>query len=225
MCVCVCGVSFCGGRAVSSSPPAGCGVGSCCTSSGVAAVPFPGAPAVFCSVSCSWLPFSGSAPIWLQLAGLLLQWTFIVGLAVSWYTTWFSTLCQHCLPLAGSATFLAPVCWSPPAVEPCCWVGGVFVVSLGFLPCAVLFLRGPAACTAYPTAGSLGDFQVTGCLSFCFPGDVGWASALPYFFVLLLLRLACRGLLGSAPCVKVLQLGWCLLFGRQCCHPAGFPLP
>ena len=30
----------------------------------------------------------------------------------------------------------------------------------------------PAACTAYPAAGSLGVFQVTGCLSFCFPGDV-----------------------------------------------------
>ena len=45
------------------------------------------------------------------------------------------------LPLAGSATFLAPVCWSTPAVEPCCWVGDVFDASLGFLPCAVLFLR------------------------------------------------------------------------------------
>ena len=67
--------------------------------------------------------------------------------AVSWYTTWFSTLCQrsfpfHCLPLAGSATFLAPVCWSTPVVEPCCWVGGVLDASLGFLPCAVLFLLG-----------------------------------------------------------------------------------
>ena len=41
---------------------------------------------------------------------------------------------------------------------------------------------GPVACAAYPTAGSLGDFQVTGCMSFCFPGDVGWASALPFFF-------------------------------------------
>ena len=117
-----------------------------------------------------------------------------MGLAVSWYTTWFSTLCQRsfpfcCLPLAGAATFLAPVCWSTPVVVPCCWVGGVwihhlvfylvpaqlplllltlsgrgnlsgssllvyscvgalllgwrvFAASLGFLPCAVLFLRG-----------------------------------------------------------------------------------
>ena len=112
----------------------------------MASVPLPGAPAVFLGVSCSWLPLAGSTPIWLQLAGLLLQWTFIVGLAVSWYTTWFSTLCQRsfpfrCLPLAGSATFLTPVCWST-ALEPCCWVGGVFDASLGFLPCAVLFLRG-----------------------------------------------------------------------------------
>ena len=103
----------------------------------MASVPFPGAPAVFRGVSCSWLPFSGSAPIWLRLAGLLLQWTFIVGLAVSWSTTWFSTLCQRsfpfcCLPLAGSATFLTPVCWSPPAVEPCCWVGGVLLHRLVF---------------------------------------------------------------------------------------------
>ena len=41
---------------------------------------------------------------------------------------------------------------------------------------------GLAACAAYPAAGSLEDFQVTGCLSFCFPSDVGWASALPFFF-------------------------------------------
>ena len=58
-----------------------------------------------------------------------------------------STLCQRsfpfrCFPLAGSAPFLAPVYWSTPAVEPFCWVGGVFDALLGFLPCAVLFLRG-----------------------------------------------------------------------------------
>ena len=102
-----------------------------------------------------WLPFSGSAPNFLRLDGLLLRWTFFVRLVGSWYTTWFSTLCQrclpfHCFPLAGSApspfcclpfagaaTFQAPVCGSTPAV-----VGGVFAASLGFLPCAVLFFRG-----------------------------------------------------------------------------------
>ena len=199
----------------------------------MASVPLPGAPAVFRSVSCSWLPLVGSAPIWLQFAGLLLQWTFIVGLAVSEYTLGFSTLCQRsfpfrCLPLAGSATFLAPVCWSTLAVEPCCWVGGVFDASLGFLPCAVLFLRGlqfaQLHCSRFPWGFSA--FSVTGCLSFCFPGAVGWASALPFFF----LCFSCsgwlaRGSLSSAPCVRVLQLGLCLLFGRQCHHPACFLLP
>ena len=78
-----------------------------------------------------------------RLAGLLLQWTFLVGLTVSWYTTWFSTLCQcsfpfRCLPLVGSVTFLAPVCWFTPAVEPCCWVGGVLIRRLVFyhVPCS-----------------------------------------------------------------------------------------
>ena len=71
---------------------------------------------------------------------------------------------------------------------PCDWVGGVFAASLGFLPCAVLFLRACSLCRL-PWG-----FPVTRCLSFCFPGDVGWASALPFFF-----------------CVRVLQLRWCLL--------------
>ena len=66
----------------------------------MASVPLPGAPAVFCGVSC------------------------------------------RRLPLGGSATFLAPVACPAPAVEPCCWLGGVFSAPLGFLPCAVLFLRG-----------------------------------------------------------------------------------
>ena len=70
----------------------------------------------------------------------------MLGWRCLWYTTWFSTLCQRSfpcrsLPLAGSATFLASVSWPTPAVEPCCWVGGVFGASLGSLPCAVLFLR------------------------------------------------------------------------------------
>ena len=53
------------------------------------------------------------------------------------------------------------------------WVGGVFAAPLGFLPRAVLFLRACSLCR-FPWS-----FQVTGCLSFCFPS----------FFVLLLLRL------------------------------------
>ena len=111
-------------------------------------------------------PWRVPQPIWLPLTGVLLQWTFVVGLALSWYTTWFSTLCQRSflccsLPLAGSATFLAPVCWPTPAVEPCCWVGGVAWFST---LCRALPL-GPAVCAAYPAAGSLGDF-----LPFLSPG-------------------------------------------------------
>ena len=115
----------------SFSPPARCGVGSC----------WPLLVWLLClflghlrfSVACpaAGYPLRVPHPFWLLLAVLLLQWTFVVGLAVSWYTTWFSTLCQRSFlcrsfPLAGSATFLAPVCWLTPAVEPCCWVGGVF---------------------------------------------------------------------------------------------------
>ena len=86
----------------------------------------------------------------------------------------------------------------------------------------------PAACAAYPAAGSLGDFQVTGCRSFCFPGDVGWASALPFFFCASPAPNGLQGLAGfctlcqgapvgvvsalwstvSSPCWLSLTLGW-----------------
>ena len=146
-----------------------------------------------------------------------------VGLVGSWYSTWFSTLCQrgfpsHCFPLtgsapspfAGAAPFQAPVCGSTSAVGPCGWVGGVFAASLGLLPCAVLFLRA-CSLSSFPSCRLPWGFQVTGCLYFCFPGDVGWASALPFFFCASPAPLACRGWLGYAPCVRVLQLQWCLL--------------
>ena len=126
----------------SFSPPAWCGVGYCCASSGVASVPLPGAPAVFCGLSCRWLP------------------------------------------LAGSATFLAPVSWPTPAVETCCWVGGVFGAPLGFLPCAVLFLRGLRfAQLPLPqlTLRGFSAFSVTGCLTYCYSGGVGWVATLPLF--------------------------------------------
>ena len=146
-----------------------------------------------------------------------------MGLVGSWYSTWFSTLCQRgfplagsapspfcCLPFVGAAPFQAPVCRSTSAVGPCGWVGGVFAASLGFLPCAVLFLR---ACSlrSFPSCRLPWGFPVTGCLSFCFPGDVGWASALSFFFCASPVPLACRGWLGYAPCVRVLQLRCCLL--------------
>ena len=58
---------------------------------------------------------------------------------------------------------------------------------------------------------TLGFFPVTGCLSFSFPGGVGWALALPFpFSGLLLLRLL-AGVVGVLHRVRVLQLRWCLL--------------
>ena len=152
----------------------------------------------------------------------------MLGWRCLWYTTWFSILCQRSLPFAGSTTFLALVSWPPPAVEPGCWVGGVFGALLGSLPCAVLLLRGLQFAQLTLPQVTLGIF----CL-FCH-----WVPILllPWwrrlggnpsllFSLLLLLRLACRGSLGSAPCVRVLQLGLCLLFGQRCNHPACFPLP
>ena len=71
--------------------------------------------------------------------------------------------------------------------------------------------QGPAACAAFPAAGYLGVFPVTGYLSFCFPGDVGWASALPFFFCASPAPSGLQGFAESAPYVCVLQLRWCLL--------------
>ena len=88
------------------------------------------------------------------------------------------------LPLAGSASFLAPIGWPAPAVETCCWVDGVFGAPLGFLPCAVLFLRGLRfAQLPLPqvTLGGFSAFSVTGCLPYCCSGGVGWAATLPLY--------------------------------------------
>ena len=74
------------------------------------------------------------------------------------------------LPLGGSATFLAPVACPTPAVEPCCWVGSVLGASLGFLPCAVLFLRGRRFAQLTLPQVTLGGF-----LTFLSPG--AWPTA------------------------------------------------
>ena len=96
-------------------------------------------------------------------------------------------------------------------------------MSLGFLPCAVLFLRA-CSLSSFPSCRFTWGFPVTGCLSFCFPGDVGWASALPFFFCASPAPLACRGRRGYAPCVRVLQLRWCLL-GLKVRSPCSPSLP
>ena len=113
--------------------------------------------------------------------------------------------------------------------------GGALLLGWRCLCCVTWFSTmcralppGPAACAAYPATGSLGDFQVTGCLSFCFPGDVGWASALPFFFCASPAPTGLQGLAGfctlcqgapvgmvsalwstvSSPCWLSLTLGW-----------------
>ena len=109
-------------------------------------------------------------------------------------------------PLIGVSACLSPVCWSTPGVG----LVGSLLCHLVFshVPCSS---SGPAACAAFPAAGYLGVFPVTGCLSFSFPGGVGWALALPFFFWASPAPLACWGSWGFAPCVRVLQLRWCLL--------------
>ena len=115
-----------------------------------------------------------------------------MGLGVSWYRCPDSPLGFYLVPaqlplpllplwgsapLAGASACLSPVCWSTPGVG----LVGSLLRHLVFshVPC---FSSGPAACAAFPAAGYLGVFPVTGCLSFSFPGGVGWASALPFFF-------------------------------------------
>ena len=107
--------------------------------------------------------------------------------------------------LAGASACLSPVCWSTPGVD----LVGSLLRHLVFsrVPCSS---SGAAACAAFPAAGYLGVFPVTGCLSFSFPGGVGWVSALPFFWASPA-PLACWGRWGFVPCVRVLQLRWCLL--------------
>ena len=109
-------------------------------------------------------------------------------------------------PLPGASACLTPVCWSTPGVV----LERSLLCHLVFLPCAVLFLR---ACSVrcFPCCRFTWAFQVTGCLSFCFSGDMGWVSALPFFFYASSAPLACRDGRGYTPCVRVLLLRCCLL--------------
>ena len=215
----MCGGFFCGVGAVSSSsPPVGGGVGSYCASLFVTALPF----------------FLGHLRV-MHLATLLGFHTLLtpVGcptlaggrLAWGWGCLGTDVLIPHLvfylvpaqlplplLPLWGSAPFagasacLYPVCWSTPGVG----LVGSLLRHLVFshVPCSS---SGPAACAAFPAAGYLGVFPVTGCLSFSFPGGVDWASALPFLFWASPAPLACWGRWGFAPYFRVLQLWWCLL--------------
>ena len=81
---------------------------------------------------------------------------------------------------------------------------------LGFyhVPCSS---SGACGLRSFPSYRLPWGFPVTGCPSFCFPGDIGWASALPFFFYASPAPSGLQGFAGSAPCVWVLQLRWCLL--------------
>ena len=276
--MCVGFLSFCDGGAVSSSsPPAGCGVGSCwaflCDCSAFflghlrfsAACHAAGYPSRVPHLADSgWLNYSCSGRLlwgwWCLGTGVLIHHLVFYLVPVQ--------LPLPLLPLRDSAPFLAPVRWSTTVVEPCCWVSGVWIHHLVFYHLLLLTLSGcgnlsgssllvyscggalllgwrclycvtwfstmcralplgPAACVSSPAVGSLGDFQVAGCLSFCFPSDAGWASALPFFFCASA-SAGLRGLAGfctlcqgapvgvvsalrstvSSPCWLSLTLGW-----------------
>ena len=75
------------------------------------------------------------------------------------------------------------------------------------VPCSS---SGPAACAAFPDAGSFGVFRSPGvCPS---ASLVTWVGLQPFpsFFYASPAPLACRGSRGYAPCVRVLPLRWCL---------------
>ena len=133
-------------------------------------------------------------------------------LGLSWYRCPVTPLCFFLvpaqlplplLPLRGSAPFTGELAFLTPV---CCFPPGFGLEG----SCCVLFLR---ACSVrcFPCCWLPWGFQVTGGLYFCFPGDVGWASALPFFFWASPAPLACWGSWGFAPCVRVLQLRCCLL--------------
>ena len=127
------------------------------------------------------------------------------------------------LPFAGSATFLAPVGWPTPAVEPCCWVGGVFGAPLGFLPCAVLFLR--VLRFAQLTLGGFSAFSVTGCLTYCYSGGIGWAATLPLYFCASPAPAGLQGFAGFCTLCQVAPVGVVSALWVTVSDPACFPLP
>ena len=149
-------------------------------------MPFPGAPAVLRGV-LQLVTLSGFrtylAPVsWPTPAVDVSCW---VGGVLVHHLVFYLVPAQLPLPLLTLSGF-CNLSGSSLLVYSC---GGALLLGWRCLCCVAWFSTmcsalppGPAACAAYPAAGSLGDFQVTGCLSFCFPGDVGWASALPFFF-------------------------------------------
>ena len=107
-------------------------------------------------------------------------------------------------PLRGASACLAPACWSAPGVG----LGGSLLRHLVFshVPCSS---SGPAACAVFPAAGSLRVFRSPGV---CPASLVMWVGLRPSLLSGLLLLRLLAGVVGVfAPCVRVLQLHWCLL--------------
>ena len=153
-----------------------------------------------------------------------------MGLGVSWYR------CPECplgfLPYAGatppSASSPLGFCTLGRCVSMSVSMSAGLLLGLGWWGLCYVTWFSPL-CHALPQGlqpsqlpATLGFFPVTGCLSFSFPGGVGWASALPFFFWASPAPLACWGRWGFAPCVRVLQLRWCLLGSqvRSPCYPS-----
>ena len=96
---------------------------------------------------------------------------------------------MSCYPLvflpSGFCTLPGCVCMSDSSllVSSWGWVGGYLLRTLFLWACSV---------RCFPCCWFPWGFQVTGGLYFCFPGDVGWASALPYFSGLLLIHFLAR---------------------------------
>ena len=93
----------------------------------------------------------------------------------------------------------------------CLWCVAWFSTLCRVLP------PGPAVCADYPATGCPWGVFCLFChrvpdLLLLWWRRLGGNPSL-ILSVLLLYRLACRGLLGSAPCVRELPLGLCLLFG------------
>ena len=86
------------------------------------------------------------------------------------------------------------------------------------VPCAS---SGACSLRSFPSCRLPWGFQVTGCLSFCFPGDVVWASALPFFFCASPAPTGLQGLAGfctlcqGAPVAVVSTIG--LKVRSPCC--------
>ena len=127
--------------------------------------------------------FLSSCSVW----GRLLLSLFWCGFcASSWGACSFLRSFLLQVTLRGFRTLSGSSCLS-------CSCGGALLLAWWCLWCAAWVSTlcralppGPAVCAAYPAAGcpwGFSDFSVTGCLTYCCPGGVGWATTLPLYFL------------------------------------------